>query len=280
MNSEAKSKSLPNHKVLGLQTPTRISLPFLSVKVSNLTALELPDTVRWENKISLSLLLKVKKNILCNGKFWHQQPLSETVNLLKAGQPTESSSSKTKHVGGDIPGPGSCSSPVCGKAERTKKDKAWYLLYICFCSPLHFHFKLVTFSLSHLNTVIQASYSSLQPGFQSIPLVMSSWGLCSVTFKQHHIPQGCWGQFTLIASLWWNALHLQSPKLLSACTKCRQISHPPHLPLQRRERPKPVVPTVNVMTMNDLRTLRILLKALSLAGNPYQHRMLLAENTQ
>lgn len=121
---------------------------------------------------------------------------------------------------------------------------------------------------------------TLRPGFQSIPLVISSWGLCSVTFKQHHIPQGCWGQFTLIASLWWNALHLQSPKLLSACTKCRQISHPPHLPLQRRERPKPVVPTVNVMSMNDFRTLRILLKALSLAGNPYQHRTLLAENTQ
>lgn len=154
VNSKAKSKSLPNHKVLGPQTPTRISLPFLSAKLSNLSALELPDTVRWENKISLSLLLKVKK-ILSNGKFWHRQPLSETVNLLKAGQPTETSSSKTKHVGGDIPGPGSCSSPVCGKAERTKKDKACYLLYIYSCSPLGLHLKSVTFSLSHLNTLIQ-----------------------------------------------------------------------------------------------------------------------------
>lgn len=34
------------------------------LKLLSLTALELPDTVRWENKISLSLLLKVKKSCL------------------------------------------------------------------------------------------------------------------------------------------------------------------------------------------------------------------------
>lgn len=63
------------------------------------------------------------KKILSNGKFWHWQPLSETVNLLKAGQPTESSSSKTEQVGGNIPGPGSCSSPACGKLKEPRRTK-------------------------------------------------------------------------------------------------------------------------------------------------------------
>lgn len=46
-------------------------------------------------------------------------------------QPTESSSSKTKQLGGNIPGPGSCSSPVCGKPKEPARTNC-YLKYIWY----------------------------------------------------------------------------------------------------------------------------------------------------
>lgn len=174
------------------------------------------------------------------------------------------SSSKTVQVGGDIPGPGRCSSPVCGKLkeQRRKKPAAYCrytpaLPYSSTSNPLH---SLPPLEHSEPGTpVALCSWSAARLLQCSLCDVQLGTVLCDLQTG----PQSSKGAGANLHSLpVFGRSHCTYRPRTAECLHKLQISHTPSLPLQRRERPKPVAPRVNVMNMNSLRILRILLKAL------------------
>lgn len=144
-------------------------------------------------------------------------------------------------MGGDIPGPGSCSSSVCGKLKEARRTKPATSCTCTLALPWTSTSNLLHFLPPTWTQWARHPYSSLQlicsqaSMICSVPFVMSSWGLCSVTFKQDHsLPVGQGPIYTHCQSLVEGSAPTV-PELLRACTKCRQISHPPHSPLQRRD---------------------------------------------